>query len=201
MGSQVLIAEQGNMEDHELLDLQEWALILNKMLRYHYNISEDIKQVVQSIRTEMRPELIPLAEEKANFGKQVKAAVREMWGLEYEVDGLQSQFSESIGAMDLDNMDVDFIEDMMLKSKPLQSVLNNIRNRQMAKLEDIKKTYGEAIKDLEVMIVERPPKGADVKPAERAEEAAAEKPAEAAPEEPAAAPPVEEAPAAVEAAA
>merc|ERR1712168_78355 len=201
MGSQVLIAEQGIMEDHELLDLQEWALILNKMLRYHFNISEDIKQVVQSIRTEMRPELIPLAEEKANFGKLVKTAVREMWGLEYEVDELQSKFSDSIGTMDLDNMDVDFIEDMMLKSKPLQSVLNDIRNRQKAKLEEIKKTYGEAIKDLEVMIVERPPKGADVKPAEGAEEAAAEKPAEPAPEEPAAAPPVEEAPAAVEAAA
>merc|ERR1711872_936382 len=198
MGSRVLGL---NMGDHELLDLQEWALILNKMLRYHFNISEDIKQVVQSIRTEMRPELIPLAEEKANFGKLVKTAVREMWGLEYEVDELQSKFSDSIGTMDLDNMDVDFIEDMMLKSKPLQSVLNDIRNRQKAKLEEIKKTYGEAIKDLEVMIVERPPKGADVKPAEGAEEAAAEKPAESAPEEPAAAPPVEEAPAAVEAAA
>merc|ERR1711881_56303 len=198
MGSRVLGL---NMGDHELLDLQEWALILNKMLRYHFNISEDIKQVVQSIRTEMRPELIPLAEEKANFGKLVKTAVREMWGLEYEVDELQSKFSDSIGTMDLDNMDVDFIEDMMLKSKPLQSVLNDIRNRQKAKLEEIKKTYGEAIKDLEVMIVERPPKGANVKPAEGAEEAAAEKPAEAAPEEAAAAPPVEEAPAAVEAAA
>merc|ERR1712226_1196240 len=144
------------MGDHILLDLNEWALILNKMLRYHYNISEEIKTVVQSIRTEMRPELIPLAEEKANFGKEVKTAVREMWGLEYEVDGLQSQFSESIGAMDLDNMDVDFIEDMMLKSKPLQSVLNNIRNRQMAKLEDIKKLYADQIKDLEAMKVTRP---------------------------------------------
>ena len=148
----------------------------------------------------MRPELIPLAEEKANFGKLVKTAVREMWGLEYEVDELQSKFSESIGTMDLDNMDVDFIEDMMLKSKPLQSVLNDIRNRQKAKLEDIKKTYGEAIKDLEVMIVERPPKGADVKPQE-ASEAVVDKPAEAAPEEAAAAPVVEETHAPVEAAA
>merc|ERR1711892_1010767 len=123
MGSSVLaLSYPTKMGDHVLLDLQEWALILNKMLRYHYNISEDIKQVVQSIRTE----LIPLAEEKANFGKLVKTAVREMWGLEYEVDELQSKFSESIGTMDLDNMDVDFIEDMMLKSKPLQSVLNDI---------------------------------------------------------------------------
>merc|ERR1711974_244903 len=69
----------------------------------------EIKAVVQSIRTEMRPELIPLAEEKANFGKEVKTAVREMWGLEYEVDGLQSQFSESIGAMDLDIMDLEIM--------------------------------------------------------------------------------------------
>merc|ERR1712002_840729 len=121
------------MGDHILLDLEEWSLVLNKMLRFHFNISEEIKAVVQSIRTEMRPELIPLAEEKATFGKQLKSAVREMWGLEYEVDELQSKFSESIGAMDLDNMDVDFIEDMMLKSKPLQSVLNDIRNRQKAK--------------------------------------------------------------------
>merc|ERR1711979_60952 len=189
------------MGDHIMLDLEEWALVLSKMLRFHFNISEDIKKIVQTIRVEMKPELIPLAEEKSNFGKVVKKAIREMWALEYEVDELQSKFSESIGTMDLDNMDVDFIEDMMLKSKPLQSVLNDIRNRQKAKLEEIKKTYGEAIKDLEVMIVERPPKGADVKPAEGAEEAAAEKPAEAAPEEAAAAPPVEEAPAAVEAAA
>jgi len=191
------------MGDHVLLDLQEWELILNKMLRYHYNISEDIKQVVQSIRTEMRPELIPLAEEKANYGKLVKTAVREMWGLEYEVDELQSKFSESIGVMDLDNMDVDFIEDMMLKSKPLQSVLNDIRNRQKAKLEEMKNTYGDAIKDLEPMVVKRPAtKSADAKPEENAAETEAAAPADAAPEEPAAAPaPVEEAPAPVEAAA
>jgi len=178
------------MGDHILLDLNEWALILNKMLRYHYNISEEIKTVVQSIRTEMRPELIPLAEEKANFGKEVKTAVRDMWGLEYEVDGLQSQFSESIGAMDLDNMDVDFIEDMMLKSKPLQSVLNNIRNRQMAKLEDIKTKYGPAIMDLEIMVVPRPAKRPDETEAEPekvgGEAAAAEPAGEAAPAEAAA---------------
>merc|ERR1712073_276035 len=141
------------------LDLEEWCLVRNKMLRFHFNISEDIKAVVQSIRAEMRPELIPLAEEKANFGKLVKTAVRDMWSLEYEVDGLQSKFSESIGTLDLDNLDVDFIEDMMLKAKPLQSVLNDIRVRQNAKLAEVKKTYGEAIKELEVLVVERPAKG------------------------------------------
>ena len=190
------------MGDHILLDLNEWALILNKMLRYHYNISEEIKTVVQSIRTEMRPELIPLAEDKANFGKEVKTAVREMWGLEYEVDGLQSQFSESIGAMDLDNMDVDFIEDMMLKSKPLQSVLNNIRNRQMAKLEDIKTKYGPAIMDLEIMVVPRPAKRPDEADSEPEKVEAAAAAGEAAPAEAAAgeaAPPAAEAEAPAEA--
>ena len=82
-----------------------------------------------------------------------------MWAMEYEVDALQSKFSESIGTLDLDNIDVDFIEDMMLKSKPLQGILNDIRVRQNQKLDEVKKTYGEAIKDLEALIVERPEKG------------------------------------------
>ena len=59
-----------------------------------------------------------------------------MWALEYEVDELQTKFAESIGTMDLDNLDVDFIEDMMLKAKPLQSVLNCIRNRQIVSDKD-----------------------------------------------------------------
>merc|ERR1712117_647506 len=64
-----------------------------------------------------------MAEDKSNFGKIVKRAIREMWALEYEVDELQHKFADSIGTMDLDNLDVDFIEDMMLKAKPLQTVL------------------------------------------------------------------------------
>merc|ERR1711900_146195 len=146
------------MGDHIMLDLEEWALVLNKMLRFHFNISEEIKAVVQAIRTEMKPELIPLAEDKSNFGKLVKKAIREMWALEYEVDELQHKFADSIGTMDLDNLDVDFIEDMMLKAKPLQSVLNVIRGKQITKLEEVKKSYGEAIKDLDGMKVTRPEK-------------------------------------------
>merc|ERR1712158_231667 len=156
------------MGDHIMLDLEEWSLVLNKMLRFHFNISEEIKALVKAIRTEMKPELIPMAEDKSNFGKIVKRAIREMWALEYEVDELQLKFSDSIGKMDLDNLDVDFIEDMMLKAKPLQTVLNCTRDRQITKLEEIKKTYGEAIKDLEAMAVTRPPKTEPAKPAEAA---------------------------------
>merc|ERR1712008_585908 len=168
-GDSISLAKMG---DHLMLDLEEWALVLSKMLRFHFNISEDIKKIVQTIRVEMKPELIPLAEEKSNFGKVVKKAIREMWALEYEVDELQTKFSESIGTMDLDNLDVDFIEDMMLKAKPLQSVLNCIRARQITKLEEMKKTYGDAVKDLDGMTVARPAKP---------EEKPAAAPAEAAP--------------------
>merc|ERR1711970_1251028 len=63
------ITNTDKMGDHIMLDLEEWALVLNKMLRFHFNLSEEIKAVVQAIRTEMKPELIPLAEDKANFGK------------------------------------------------------------------------------------------------------------------------------------
>jgi len=162
--SSLLTHFKDKMGDHILLDLEEWALVLNKMLRFHFNISEEIKAVVQAIRTEMKPELIPMAEEKSTFGKVVKKAIREMWALEYEVDELQHKFADSIGTMDLDNLDVDFIEDMMLKAKPLQSVLNDIRGRQITKLEEIKKTYGDAVKDLDAMTVTRPPKE-EAKPA------------------------------------
>merc|ERR1711874_719349 len=171
MGSYCVTSDSispAKMGDHIMLDLEEWALVLSKMLRFHFNVSEDIKTIVQTIRVEMKPELIPVAEEKSNFGKVVKKAIREMWSLEYEVDDLQHKFADSIGKMDLDNLDVDFIEDMMLKAKPLQTVLNDIRNRQITKLEEIKKTYGEAVKDLEAMKVTRPPKTEPAKPAEPA---------------------------------
>ena len=62
------------------------------IIRFHFNISEEIKALVQvkggfkgliddhdwyqAIRTEMKPELIPMAEEKSNFGKIVKTAIR-----------------------------------------------------------------------------------------------------------------------------
>ena len=118
-----------------------------------------------------------------------------MWALEYEVDDLQHKFADSIGGLDLDNLDVDFIEDMMLKAKPLQSVLNCIRGRQIVssstncrhwlfignlqkKLEEVKKTYGEAIKDLDGMTVTRPAKP-EAKPAEPAPAAPAPEAAKA----------------------
>lgn len=177
------------------LDLAEWELVLNKMLRYHFNISEEIKAIVIAIRKEMKPELIPLAEERANFGKTIKLAIRAMWGTEYEIDDVQKDFAGSIGKIDIENLTDDFIEDMLLQSKPLQIVLYSIRVKQKGLMEDMKAKYWDAIKDLEPMPVVRPDREAlrkksRVESAPGAATAAA--PAEPAPAvEAVAAPPVE----------
>ena len=53
----------------QVLDLEEWDLVLAKMHRYHNNIQQEVGIIVQTIRKEMKSELVPLAEEKANHGK------------------------------------------------------------------------------------------------------------------------------------
>ena len=42
----------------------------------------------------------------------------------------QVEFAKSIGEIDLSNLTDDFVEDVMLQSKPLQSILHAIRKRQ-----------------------------------------------------------------------
>ena len=53
-----------------------------------------------------------------------------MWYLEYEIADLQEEFAKEMGSFDTENMTVDFIEDMLIKSKPLQTVLLGIRKKQ-----------------------------------------------------------------------
>ena len=53
----------------QVLDLEEWELVLSKMHRHHANIQEEVAVIVQTIRKEMKSDLVPLAEEKANYGK------------------------------------------------------------------------------------------------------------------------------------
>lgn len=88
-----------------------------------------------------------------------------------------------MGSIDVKNLTDDFIEDMLLQSKPLQSILGEIRNRQRGKLAVIKKEHDAAIEGLEPLFIKRPPKPAPAPPA----------PAEAKPAEPA--PATKEAPA------
>jgi len=170
------------------LNVAEWESVLGKMLRYHDNISKEIGAMVIEIKTQMKSELVPVAEDRANYGKVVKAAIRSMWALEYEIEDIQKDFIVMVGGIDITNLTDDFVEDVMLQSKPLQVVLMGIRNRQKATMEDIKKTYEEKISGLEALAIKRPPKPAP-KPApappaaeEKKEEPA---PAAAAPAEPA----------------
>merc|ERR1712045_317095 len=170
------------------LNVAEWEMVLGKMLRYHDNISKEIGTMVIQIKTEMKSELVPVAEERANYGKVVKAAIRSMWALEYEIEDIQKDFIKMVGGIDITNLTDDFVEDVMLQSKPLQVVLMGIRNRQKVTMDDVKKTYDEKISGLEALLVKRPPKP-EPKPAAPAAE---EKKAEPAPavDAAAAAPPV-----------
>jgi len=191
----------------QILDLQEWDECLCKMLKYHSNISMEIRDLILKIRAEVNTtgqDLVPTAEERSNYGKIVKQSIRGMWGLEYEIEDIQVEFAKSIGKIDLANLTDDFVEDVMLQSKPLQSILHAIRRRQKSTMEEVKKEYWEKVKDLEPLKVVRPPKPVpqpepEKKPEgdKKPEEAAPAPAAEPAPEAPKAA----DQPAPVEAAA
>jgi len=183
------------------IDPEEWDLIIDKLVRFHDNIQLEIKELINKIKQEMNglgSSMVPIAEQKAEFGKEIKADVRRMWYLEYEIADLQEEFAKEMGSFDTENMTVDFIEDMLIKSKPLQIVLLGIRRKQKDTLDELKKKYGDSIKDLEPLYIPRPPKPdhetllmmkegmsmkqASKKEAPKPEEAAA--PAEAAPAAP-----------------
>jgi len=143
------------------IDPEEWDLVIDKLVRFHDNIQLEIKELIAKIKQEMNgvgSSLVPSAEEKSNFGKALKSDIRRMWYLEYEIADLQEEFAKEMGSFDTENMTVDFIEDMLIKSKPLQIVLLGIRKKQKDTMEELKKTYGEAIKDLEPLYIPRPPK-------------------------------------------
>jgi len=183
------------------IDPEEWDLIIDKLVRFHDNIQLEIKELINKIKQEMNglgSSMVPIAEQKAEYGKEIKADVRRMWYLEYEIADLQEEFAKEMGSFDTENMTVDFIEDMLIKSKPLQIVLLGIRRKQKDTLDELKKKYGDSIKDLEPLYIPRPPKPdhetllmmkegmsmkqASKKEAPKPEEAAA--PAEAAPPAP-----------------
>jgi len=143
------------------IDPEEWDLIIDKLVRFHDNIQLEIKELINKIKQEMNglgSSMVPLAEDKSNYGKQIKADVRRMWYLEYEIADLQEEFAKEMGSFDTENMTVDFIEDMLIKSKPLQIVLLGIRRKQKDTLDELKKKYGDSIKDLEPLYIPRPPK-------------------------------------------
>merc|ERR1712193_169052 len=166
-----------------------WAKTGPSGPKYQVNFGDQVAVIVQTIRKEMKSDLVPLAEEKANYGKIVKTAVRELWSLEYEIEEIQTEFAKGIGSIDIANLTDDFVEDVMLQSKPLQGILMAIRLRQKDKMEQIKTKYWDGIKDLEPLRAPRPPKPKD-EPAKPAEEKKADAPAEPTPAAPAAAPEV-----------
>lgn len=159
--------------------IELWDLTIDKMIRYHDNISIEIAELIKTIQSTMNTTgntLVKDAEDKAALGKKLKGDIRAMWAMEYEIEQLQEDFAKHMGTIDKENLTDDFIEDMLLQSKPLQEVLKEIRARQRVRLADIKKEYDAAIDVLEPLYIKRPPK-----PAAAPAAAEAPKPAEPAP--------------------
>ena len=71
-------------------------------------------------------------------------AIESMWVLEEECGVLEQKFQGFVGCswdeLDIDNVDVDFIEDLMLRAKPMNDSLSDVRGRQMKKLAEVKLT-------------------------------------------------------------
>lgn len=130
MGSNCKLLVASKMTGGHPLDPNEWDSVLGKLLKYHLNISEEIKEMITKIRQEMNQDLVPVAEDRANYGKVVKKVIRSMWALEYEIVDIQEAFAKQMGSIDIENLTDDFIEEMLLQSKPLQGVLHAIRDRQ-----------------------------------------------------------------------
>merc|ERR1711948_177388 len=85
-----------------------------------------------------------------------------MGALEYEIEEIQTEFAKGIGSIDIEHLTDDFVEDVMLQSKPLQGILMAIRLRQKDCMEGVKAKYGADIEKLEPLKVARPPKPAMV---------------------------------------
>ena len=67
-GQQLVTMGGGNQP----LDLEEWDQVLGKMHRLHDNIQNEVAHIIQTIRKEMKQDLVPQAEDKANYGKVIE---------------------------------------------------------------------------------------------------------------------------------
>jgi hypothetical protein len=148
------------MAGHDMLDLDEWAEVRDKLLRLHADITEEVKGLVQEMMANFRPELMGAAEKKSRAGQEAMAAIEGMWQLEEECGLLEEKFQGFVGCgwdeLDIENVDVDFIEDLMLRAKPMNASLSCVRGRQMARLEAVKAAYWETVSGLEPLAVPRP---------------------------------------------
>lgn len=134
-----------------MLDLNEWATVRNKLIMYHESISSSVKLLVTEMMTAFKPDLMAKAEELSKRGQVVMLAIEGMQKLEVECAALDNQLQGIVGCgwaeLDLDNLDVDFIEDLMIRAQPMNATLSDIRGRQMARMDEVKGVYWETIKE------------------------------------------------------
>ena len=154
-------AQGDGMAGEDMLDLGEWAEVRDKLHRFHTDITDRVKAIVMEMMTAFKPELMVTAEQESKRGQEVEAVIETMWVLEDECAVMEDKFQGFVGCswdeLDIENVDVDFIEDLMLRAKPMNEGLADVRARQVARLAEVRATYWDAIKGLEGMVVKRPP--------------------------------------------
>jgi len=145
-----------------MLDLDEWDEVRDKMHKFHDNITEEVKDIVKEMMSSFRPELMLTAEKQSRLGQEVMAAIDGIWTLEEEIKVIEDKFQGFVGCswdqLDIENVDVDFIEDLMLRAKPMNDKLSEVRDRQIKELAKVKETYWDIVRDLEGLSVPRPTK-------------------------------------------
>ena len=80
------------MGDHEMLDLEEWAEVRNKMQMLHTNITDEAKGLVAEMMKSFNPELVVQAQKLSQDGQIVMAAMEVLAKLEAECAALQEKF-------------------------------------------------------------------------------------------------------------
>ena len=67
---------------------------------------------------------------------------------ENHIEEIQTEFAKGIGSIDIGNLTDDFVEDVMLQSKPLQGILMAIRIRQKVQCVSSSPAKKSAVPDL-----------------------------------------------------
>merc|ERR1719500_669422 len=139
-----------------------WAEVRDKLHRFHTDITDRVKAIVMEMMIAFKPELMVTAEQESRRGQEVEAVIETMWVLEDECAVMEDKFQDFVGCswdeLDIENVDVDFIEDLMLRAKPMNDKLSEVRDRQIKELAKVKETYWDIVRDLEGLSVPRPTK-------------------------------------------
>merc|ERR1712037_638053 len=86
------------MVGHDMLDLDEWGRVRDKMLRLHTDVTDSVKGFVQEMMTAFRPELMSEAEKQSKFGQEVCVRLKACGRWRRSAGSLSRSSRASLGA-------------------------------------------------------------------------------------------------------